>query len=351
MILHILPYEKFTGDYIKKINVLFDKNEHLYYVYGKSELDKIPNVEAENVVFESDMHSIITVRKIAVHSDKIIFHSLFFSYIYFLAFTLVPPAMYKKYFWMIWGADLYNAYWERNTTIKRRIKEVFRRELIKRIPHVGYILGDYEFLKQHYVSNADFYLSSYTYDFFIPEEKNNHKEKQVLHIMIGNSATPECRYIEILNKLSRIDGLKAKISCILSYPKNERRYTNEVIDVGNRLFGDRFHAITEYCAFKEYMEFLNDIDVAIFNHNRQQALGNIAELLYLGKKVFINSDNACKGYFEDIGTTVFSTDEISLASLTERLDEASSKANRMKIERFFSDKSFADRWRKIFEST
>ncbi|WP_181881452.1 hypothetical protein [Helicobacter sp. MIT 99-5507] len=36
--------------------------------------------------------------------------------------------------------------------------------------------------------------------------------------------------------------------------------------------------------FDEYIAFLNNIDIAIFKQNRQQAMGNIFVLLALGKK-------------------------------------------------------------------
>ena len=35
---------------------------------------------------------------------------------------------------------------------------------------------------------------------------------------------------------------------------------------------------------------LSQIDIAVFNHNRQQATANIEILSYLGKKLFIRSD-------------------------------------------------------------
>ena len=37
----------------------------------------------------------------------------------------------------------------------------------------------------------------------------------------------------------------------------------------------------------DYLKILGKIDIAIFNHERQQAVGNITSLLGLGKKVYI----------------------------------------------------------------
>lgn len=36
----------------------------------------------------------------------------------------------------------------------------------------------------------------------------------------------------------------------------------------------------------EYYNFLNDMDIAIFDMNRQQALGNIMAMVTFGKKVY-----------------------------------------------------------------
>ena len=47
--------------------------------------------------------------------------------------------------------------------------------------------------------------------------------------------------------------------------------------------------------FNQYLEFLGKIDIAIFNHRRQQGFGNAITLLGLGKKVYLNSVSTLNG--------------------------------------------------------
>ena len=94
---------------------------------------------------------------------------------------------------------------------------------------------------------------------------------------------------------------------------------------------------------------VSEIDVAIFNHNRQQALGNIASLLYLGKKVYVNPANGCKDYFEKMGAKIFSTESLSEADICKCNSKKLQAINRKVIDKFFSDQQFKERWRRIFE--
>lgn len=353
MILHIFPYEKFTYDYITKINKMFDKSKHVFWVYGELGSDVIKSVEADNVIFSKNFHSnykeLVNLLINIVKADKVIFHSMFFKQGYFLLLSCLVPFCVKKFFWIIWGADLYNAYWERDLSFKRRIKECCRRYIIRHIPHVGYIPGDYFYLKKKYKTNADFYLASYAYDFFIPQRSEEKKDSEVINILLGNSATRECCYCEMLEQLSQYKNLPIHVFCVLSYP-SEDVYRNEVTELGYSLLGEKFEPLVEFLPYEKYISLLNGIDIAIFNHNRQQALGNIASLLHLGKRVYINPQNACKSYFEEMGAIVFSTEDISSQTFVKEDTENMKSNNRKVIEKFFSDEKFADRWRAIFES-
>ena len=42
---------------------------------------------------------------------------------------------------------------------------------------------------------------------------------------------------------------------------------------------------------EKYIQFLWKMDIAIFDFKQQAALGNIMNLLYMGKKIFLPSDN------------------------------------------------------------
>lgn len=351
-ILHIIPYEKFTADYVNEICRLFDYSRHVFYVYGvKTEADIRSDFDKKaTIIFESKFtfRGAFRLVKMCRESRKVIIHSLFLPPLYLIAISLFIKKFGDKTFWDIWGADLYDTYESRKKNFAHRAREVFRKRFIKNIAAVGDIPGDYDYLKERYKTNATFYLASYIYDFPALEEKE--RCGKTCNILLGNSANPSCCYPDALEKLSVFKEEDIKIFCILSYPKNEKRYIASVIEKGKDIFGEKFIPITEFMPYEEYMQLLNKIDIAVFNNNRQQALGNIAGLLFYGKRVYLNKQNACYDHFNRIGAKLFLLNDLKREDIriTEYIELK--ERNQKVIEDFFSDEEFYKRWNVIFES-
>ena len=112
--------------------------------------------------------------------------------------------------------------------------------------------------------------------------------------------------LELLAR-QRYDNIEVYVP--LSY--GDDSYRDGVIEAGKRLFGSSFHAITDYLPRDEYLDFLASIDVAIFNHDRQQGLGNIFQLLATGSKLYLADDGDMLSHFRSLGFSVFPTSSIS----------------------------------------
>lgn len=350
VVLHIFSNEKFVADYINRVNRLFDKDKHVFYIHGKETADKIKQIEGNNVImackYKSKIRADIELIRQMKHADRIIFHSIFFSIRLFLLIIVMTAFFYKKYFWNIWGADLYDAYRKKDINIFMKIKEIMRKYFIAKVSAVGYIPGDYDFLKKHYKTKARFYLASYTYDFIdIPAGE----ESNTVNILIGNSANPSCQYHEAIEMLAPFKHMNIKVWCVLAYPHDDMKYIDDVIKHGTEVLGDKFIPLTDYMVYEDYMKLLSNIDIAILNNNRQQALGNIASLLFYGKRVFINPLNACGEYFKDIGAIVYSTEELNLDVIKKINPVELKRVNQKVILDFFSDDNFYRRWNKIFD--
>ena len=352
MILHIFLYDKFSHDYIEKINELFDPKQHIFWNYGTLPSAEIRSVKTENSLFnlqyKSKICELYHLYRLMLKADIIIAHSLFVPKSYLLLFDIFITFR-KKFFWNIWGGDLYDAYWERKDSIKLRIREIFRRYFIRKLKYVGYIPGDYTFLKEHYKTKAIFFLESYIYDFFVPRVEADESDKESINILLGNSATETSQYEKSIDMLIKYVERPIKVKCILSYPKKNATYREKIIRYGREKLGEKFVPIVDFMTYEKYTELLSGIDIAIFNHNRQQALGNIASLLYLGKRIFINPENACKSYFEAIGAKVFSTENLTEEDICKKNDLGMAEKNRKAIDVFFSDSEFYKRWSKVFE--
>ncbi len=96
-------------------------------------------------------------------------------------------------------------------------------------------------------------------------------------------------------------------------------YKQEIINIGDKLFSNQFYPIIELMEYNDYLSFLNSVDIAIFNHNRQQAVGNIILLLSMGKTIYLSEENNAynmlknlKIIFKEISELDNDIEEISL---------------------------------------
>jgi len=344
--LHIFPYEIFSFDYIKTMCRCFDSDEHVFYIYGEkpdSNIASCENINA-NIIFEekSGFGEAKELYRLIERCDKVIFHSLFLPMKILIVLSWNIKKYNKKLFLNIWGGDLYNVYWNRNNSLANWIEYKANRRIAENSYEVGYIKSDYRFLKKIYPKAAPvFRLEGYCYEFEGEIEKE--KKHKGTNILLGNSATETCRHKDALDIIKKNDNDDTFIYCVLSYPKNIPDYIDEIISYGKNSFGERFIPLLDFMTSSDYMNLLSNMDVAIFNHNRQQALGNIASLLYLGKRVFVSEENGCLEYFKDMGAVLYSIDEYVNYKDDSELFEYG-EHNRQVIETFYSDEQFIKRW-------
>lgn len=138
------------------------------------------------------------------------------------------------------------------------------------------------------------------------------------NILIGNSANPTNNHLDVFKKLSEVDLQNRKIYVPLSY-SGSQHYVSKVIEKGKELWGDNFIPIIDFMSLDEYTKILLSCNTLIFNHIRQQGLGNIIVLGYLGAKIFMNKKNPIYHYYNKEGFSIFSIDEINKLSVASSL--------------------------------
>lgn len=313
-ILHLGPCDKFIPPFIEFIKDNFDFNDHLFLLtnsMSENEVVNHSNVKLSGKGKLSKVKHYALLIKEMNQADKIILHSLFDIKIVQILFF--SPWLLKKCHWVIWGGDLYsyqlgkrNKSWYKN--------EFFRRPVIKNMGHlVTYIKGDVELAREWYGAKGEYheclmYLSNTYKVLDVPSIQSD-----TINIQIGNSADPSNNHFEILDKLLPFKDQNIKMYAPLSY--GDQIHANKVIAKGKELFGDKFIALTDFMPFEQYLQFLGSIDIAIFNHKRQQAMGNTITLLGLGKTVFIRSDTTQWQFFEDKKIEVYDVKNLSKVDL------------------------------------
>ena len=197
----------------------------------------------------------------------------------------------KKSNWVIWGGDLYS-YREKKRKIKEKQEEYLRKIIIKNIAYITTLVdNDYLLAQKWYKAKGihmrGMYISPIKLN-YLDEINKNKKLNYEINIQIGNSAVPTNNHIEVIDYLSKFKEKRIKVYAPLSYGNKE--YALKVKKYGEKVLGDKFVGILNFMNSKDYSEFLGKIDIAIFNNDRQQGLGNIFPLAYLGAKIYMQNN-------------------------------------------------------------
>lgn len=335
--LHVCTLDKFIPPFLKFIRDEFEKEKNEFYMIGDN--IKYPYQRDTHTVQHCGFLYYLLLIRSMYSADKIILHGLFsFQIILILALN---PKLLKKSYWVIWGGDLYTFMFPKKG-LKYKLKEVLRSFVIKRLGFLlTYVKGDVDLARKHYSAGGQYletigYLSN-----VIPSNILVSNNKKNINILVGNSADPSNNHFDALDKLAKFKNENIQIYAPLSYGNKE--YAKKVIDNGSSLFGDKFIGITEFMPYSEYMYFLKDIDIAIFNHKRQQAMGNTINLLAMGKKVYLREGTTQKEFFNDLAVQTFNIDNIDISI------NFSGKKNTQILEKYFSRQNLAKQWKRILE--
>lgn len=339
----IIGKASLTSQYIELINKIFNIEDNKFYLLGKSEIKDFENiVKLESRKTISNFFKLI---KDMNGSKKIILHGLF--HVEIVALLFCQPWLLKKVNWVIWGGDLYY-HQEPKLTFKSKLNEFMRCFCIKRFGgFITQVRGDYELAQKWYgvkgkYYNCFMYPSNLYKDYNI---LNKEKNEQKIYIQVGNSADTSNNHIEILEKLKKFKNENIEIICPLSY--GDEQNVQKVKEYGDKIFGKKFNALTEFLEFSKYLEILGKVDIAIFNHKRQQAMGNITTLLGLGKKVYIRSDITSWKLFKELDIKIWdSMKNLSLEKIF--LDEA--EKNNKQIKERFSEEKLKEELKNIFDN-
>lgn len=343
-ILHVMHFEKFNEPFIEYCESNFDLSRHFFIVFG--EISPLFTIKARNNVvitrnsFATLAEALKLLSLMCLAANRIFFHGLFNDEV--IKFFAQNNNFLKKSAWILWGGDLYapvmqdqRKHW--NDTV------VYRQRVISEVACiVSGIEGEFDLAVTNFGARGLFHESLvYPSNLFIPASS-----KKMSHvgcnILLGNSATPENNHLEILSKLNDLNCNNVKIYCPLSY--GNMNYAQSVKNMGKAYFGDNFISLDSFMSKSDYEKILFNIDVAIFNHERQQAVSNIITLLGLGKKVFLRSTVTTYEYFIKQGIKVFDVNSLELdVTFPERIN------NLNKIKKNYSEQKLIQDLKVLFD--
>ncbi|MBE6073079.1 MAG: hypothetical protein E7202_00805 [Selenomonas ruminantium] len=346
----------FATGYINFFQKYMGEYDNTFVIVPHLERDTFPLkfMNNDEIVYVNSCRTIRfqkNIRKILEKSDVVIFSGLFE---WRVGFSLLPKKILRKTFVHFWGGDFYG-FRNKPSTIRGMLSRKLTYKALKEAGGFIFLIdGEYEKFKEITNITNDDYIArmpnnpfkEVNYEEYITEKDSNDEIK----ILLGNSAAPTNHTEDILPKLKDYVGIK--VYCPLAYGDDE--YRNKIIRLGKMLLGDRFIPITEFVDKKEYVEFLSGMDVGIFNHDRQQSMGNINIMLALGKKVYLRPGTSMWTNYKKQGWDIYSVDALDNVTLGEliSIDEKKRQEN-IEISRKINEHHFVDTkaaWDKILRS-
>lgn len=352
-IIHIFDDDKFIDPTIKLFEEVRPDNS-IYYVIKKNNIplhyvksDKVKRVDFE--VFE-ERNELITY----INSDEnhvVFLHALNGSK---QEIVLGIKQEIKKV-WFIWGYDLYGAWplLKKNIylaktkaflnikpNLKTRLKTNAYTFYIFKNKQVAKKISNKVFNVVNNTFNTKFYQAASLIDFVVPVvptefeiienmklkaqfapftygciedllgDKINETVQGKPNILIGNSANPTNNHLDVFAKLAKLNLEGRKIYVPLSYSGNEA-YKKRIIKEGQKLFGDNFFPLIDFMSLEKYNEILLSCGTLIFNHVRQQGVGNIIIMGYLGASIYLNKKSPVYKYYKETGMVINEIKELT----------------------------------------
>jgi len=333
--------EKFIEPFIGLIEKHFEIDDHLFLIkpFKSYEVSPRPNItyfSAHISVVKELLNYTLRLNQ----AEKIIIHGLFNPRLVLALF--LQPWLLKKCYWIMWGGDLY-FHDKRGQSLLANIYEKIRGVVIKRIGHlVSQMHGDIELARSWYKAKGQHhdcfvYLSNV---FKAPEtRKTKHAS---INILAGNSSNPSNNHEVIFKALAPFKDMNIRVYCPLSYGSEIN--AKLVAENGLNIFGEKFIPLFEMLPLNKYLDLLDDIDIAIFANDRQQASGNMVTLLGLGKKVFLSRKITPWQLFEKLKLKVFDVEDFNL----EPISNGESTYNSKIISSYFSEENLIRQLKEIF---
>jgi len=152
-------------------------------------------------------------------------------------------------------------------------------------------------------------------------------------ILVGNSATIENNHLDVLAGLQKAQSNEYSVSLPMTYGMFPR-YKAMVKKKFSKALKAHVFFLENHMPLEEYYAFLSEHPTAVFLHHRQQALGNVLYMLYIGAKVYLSRDNIIVQWLRNNQVRVFIFEEEFVRDLDAGqmiLDEAEAEVNRKQI--------------------
>jgi len=191
-----------------------------------------------------------------------------------------------------------------------------RRQAIQRINYFWhYNIRDYDELKNTYNTKAEFREFFYRETDYAQLSILEENRSQLLKIQVGHSATITNNHFEALNLLKKF--ATNPISVDLSHVYGNQTLSKHLESIYATAFKTKLNFIRIRMRLEEYNKWLGSIDIALMNHRRTEAAGNIFVLLSMGKKVYMHPQSNLYKWLKEKNVVVYNILELNTVDFKE----------------------------------
>lgn len=339
--LHVFgPDTKNTYGIMSQLFKHVDRREHSFLIGAYASVKaRFPKLEEfEGLMFIPEQASRLERMRFFYRqleqADVIIWHSLFFTtqkYLYFLAlFT----KFLKKSVWIEWGADLYLWKYDENT-LKGRIKNRLNRRVRERMRWIGcsFPVDEIEAKRQFGEQTECFYTplanpkkeATGLIDEILACKPQEEKTGTRKIVQIAHNSFQFNNHIRIIDRLKRFKNDDLFFILPVSYgiygvngQYGGVPYRNAVIKYAREELGkEKVGVLLKNIPFDNYMDFLWNIDIVVFDFDRPCGLGTLRILLLMEKKIFLPAGTPYYEFLRAQGLPIYDTNRISEMSYEE----------------------------------
>ena len=335
-IIHIASDEKFINSAYSQFEEIYP-GENLFYLLVKETSAPLKYVEKKErmVVVTNDMATLKKLPAKFSGADLICFHGLS----YYSSIVLNRTPLEHKVLWILWGMEVHNnpllfpqrrnigeetyrayvkkSYLEKlKYLVKNRFRGILYRirnqtaspnaEVVKAIQRANYCgimyKEEFEFVQREVNPN----IKHIKFCYYPIEKMLGNPEHYVNnnHILLGNSGSVTNNHLEAFALLKRFDLTGIKVYTPLSY--GDKNYIAKTVMAGETSLKGHFLPLVHFMPLHDYNNYIRQCGIVIMNHHRQQAVGNVLVMLWMGAKIYLNESNTLYLFLKRIGAHVFS---------------------------------------------
>lgn len=349
MILHLVTDEKFTDYAIDQFLQLSIPSEFVlipsnHENWIMKQTDRCTIIEQRSPEFED------LLNRLGEYTG-VVFHGMFWPEWQVPILQHIPS--HVKVAWMFWGGEVYFRSDIKDTKFAPITKIVLQTRSLTRpekkvglpsdLPYevyqrIDYCLTDeqeeYEYAKDVLKSPQMKHLWYSYYDINATLGSLKGERCNGNNVIVGNSATIECNYFDVIPRLRRYLEKDQKVVLPLSY--GSPWVKNAVTKYSKFWLGHHAKCLLEFMEREDYNRVLQSCSTMIMAHYNPQAQGNILTGLWLGMRVYLSEKSIAYKFFKRLGFEVFSFESEFKKYKYTPLSEAEREHNRQVLMEWYS---------------